>query len=149
MLVHFPIALIISGFIAEIIGLISGKPVFKLGGFYLLLAGTAGTIASYLAGNAAGEGMEGGSLENAMEQHEEAGTIALWLTIATAVVYLGIYIFKYHKKWLRMAAIVLFAVAVGAIARTGYLGGQLVYKHGAGVQLALPDFNAGGTEKDD
>ena len=77
MLVHFPIALIISGFIAEIIGLISGKPVFKLGGFYLLLAGTAGTIASYLAGNAAGEGMEGGSLENAMEQHEEAGTIAL------------------------------------------------------------------------
>jgi len=30
---------------------------------------------------------------------------------------------------------------VSAILRTGYLGGQLVYKHGAGVELALPDFS--------
>jgi len=149
MLIHFPIALIITGFVAEIAGLISNKPVFKLGGFYLLLAGTAGTIFSYLTGNAAGEGMEEGPLETAMEQHEQAGTFALWLTIATAAVYLGIYIFKYHKKWLRIAAIVLFAAAVGAIARTGYLGGQLVYKHGAGVELSLPDFSNPGTDTDE
>jgi uncharacterized membrane protein len=141
MVVHFPIALLMVGFLSEIIGLFSKKTFFRQAGFYLLLLGTLGTIASYLAGNAAGEGMEGGSLENAMEQHEQAGTIALWLAILTAAVYLGITIFKYKKSWARIISIILFAGVIGAIARTGYLGGQLVYKHGAGVQLALPDFS--------
>ncbi|MBK7562083.1 MAG: DUF2231 domain-containing protein [Chitinophagaceae bacterium] len=123
------------------------KNFFRQAGFYLLQLGTLGTIASYLAGNNAGEGMEEGALARAIEQHEQAATIALWLTIITAATYLGIYIFKYKKSWTRIISIVLFAGVIGAIARTGYLGGQLVYKHGAGVQLSLPDFSNPDSEK--
>ncbi len=38
-------------------------------------------------------------------------------------------------KW---AGILLYTLLVVAVARTGYLGGQLVFSHGAGVELALP-----------
>jgi uncharacterized membrane protein len=141
MLVHFPIALLIIGFLSEMAGLFKKKEFFSRSAFYLLILGTLGTIASYLAGKAAGEGMEDGPLEKAMEQHEQAGTIALWLTVATASIYHVLFIFKYKKVWARVASIILFATVIAAISRTGYLGGQLVYKHGAGVQLALPDFS--------
>ncbi|WP_291097342.1 MULTISPECIES: DUF2231 domain-containing protein [unclassified Flavobacterium] len=141
MAIHFPIALLIIGFLSELIAFIIKKPFFRQTAFYLLLLGTLGTIVSYLSGNAAGEGIEEGSLGKAIELHEQAATITLWLTIVTALVYLGIYFFNYSKKWARIASIILFAGVIVAISRTGYLGGQLVYKHGAGVQLELPDFS--------
>ena len=149
MAVHFPIALLMVGFLSEVIAFFYNKTFFRQAAFYLLLLGTLGTIASYLAGKAAGEGIEEGPLEKAMELHEQAATISLWLTIVTAAVYLGIFIFKYKKSWARIASVILFAGVIGAIARTGYLGGQLVYKHGAGVQLALPDFSNPGIDKDE
>jgi uncharacterized membrane protein len=141
MAVHFPIALLIVGFLFDLVSLFYKKTFFSQSAFYLLLLGMAGTVVSYLAGNAAGEGMEEGTLKKAMELHEQAATISLWLTIITALVYAGYYLFKYHPRWLRIAGVLLFAGVIASIARTGYLGGQLVYKHGAGVELALPDFS--------
>ncbi len=141
MFIHFPIALLIVGFLSEVISLFSKKEFFKRGGFYLLVLGTLGTIASYLSGNAAGEGIEEGPLGKVMGLHEQAATITLWLTIITAIVYVTIFIFQYKQSWVKIVSIILFAAVIGSIARTGYLGGQLVYKHGAGVQLALPDFS--------
>lgn len=140
MFIHFPIALLVVGFLAEVISLFSKKMFFKKAGFYLLVLGTLGTIASYFSGNSAGEGIEEGPLANAMALHEQAATITLWLTIATSLAYSAIFIFKYKKNWAKIVTILLFAAIIGGITRTGYLGGQLVYKHGAGVQLALPDF---------
>jgi uncharacterized membrane protein len=141
MAVHFPIALLLVGFLFEVISFFYKKDFFKLSAFYLLLLGTIGTIVSYFAGEAAGDGMEEGTLGKAIELHEQAATIALWLTIITALVYTIIHLLKYRKGWLRIIAVILFAGVIGSIARTGYLGGQLVYKHGAGVELALPDFS--------
>ena len=141
MVVHFPIALLLVGFLFETISFFYKKEFFRQSAFYLLILGMLGTVASYLAGNAAGEGMEEGALSKAMELHEQAATISLWLTIMTALVYAAIYFLKYKRTWLRIIAVLLFAGVIGSIARTGYLGGQLVYKHGAGVELALPDFS--------
>ena len=141
MLVHFPIALLIVGFLSELVSFFYNKPFFRQSAFYLLLLGTIGTTVSYLAGNSAGKGLEEGSLGKAMELHEQAATVSLWLASITAVFYLCLLIFRYKKSWARIVSVVLFAGVIGAIARTGYLGGQLVYKHGAGVQLELPDFS--------
>ena len=141
MAVHFPIALLIIGFFAELSSLFIQKEFLRKAALCLLLTGALGTIASYLVGNAAGEGMEEGTLGKAIAIHEQSATVALWLTAFTALVYLAVFCFRYNKKWARIVSIALFAGVVGAIARTGYLGGQLVYKHGAGVELALPDFS--------
>ncbi len=57
MLVHFPIALLIIGFLADLAGLIFKKEFFSKAGFYLLILGTAGVVAAYFTGSAAGEGL--------------------------------------------------------------------------------------------
>ena len=140
MLVHFPIALLIVGFLSEIISFFYKKELFSQTAFFLLVLGTLGTIGAYFAGKSAGDGMDEGSLGAAMELHEQAASIALWLNILTALLYLGRHIFKLNKAWIRVVGFILFLLLIGAIGRTGYLGGQLVFKHGAGMELGLPEF---------
>lgn len=149
MMVHFPIALLFIGFLSEIIAIVSKKQFFSQSAFYLLLLGTLGTIASYIAGNSAGEGIEEGALEKAIKLHERAATIALWLSVITTAVYFVVFVSKYKKVWLKAVGVTLFAGLIGVIATTGYFGGQLVYKHGAGVELAIPDFSNAGNDADE
>ena len=41
------------------------------------------------------------------------------------------------SAWTVVIGTVLCAGVVAGISRTGYLGGQLVYQHGAGVELGI------------
>lgn len=141
MLIHFPIALLMTGFLSEVIALFSKKDFFKHAAFYLLLLGAVGASAAYISGSYAGEGIEEGPLEIPMELHENAALLTLWLSIITAMFRVIVYYFKYNRTWTKWVGILLFTALIGSIAYTGYLGGQLVYAHGAGVELALPDFN--------
>lgn len=141
MVIHFPIALLLIGFLNEIIGIAFKNTFFNKTAFYLLILGAFGTIASYLSGDAAGEGMEGGTLGKAIELHENAAIITLLLAITTSIVYSAVNWFNYSNKWIKVASVLLFAALIGGVSRTAYLGGQLVYNHGAGVELALPNFN--------
>ena len=141
MVIHFPIALLFVAFLSEVIGLLFKKTFFTTAAFYLLILGTFGTIAAYFSGGAAGEGMEEGTLGKAIGMHEEAAVISLWLSLITSLVYTALVVFKKEQKWAKFITVVLMATLIGAVSRTAYLGGQLVYKHGAGVELALPDFN--------
>jgi uncharacterized membrane protein len=131
-----------AGFLSEIISLFSKNKFYKNAAFYLLLLGALGAITAYINGSYAGEGMEDGILETPMELHEEAALISLWLAIITTLFYVALYYFKYQRSWAKWAGIILFTALIISIARTGYLGGQLVFKHGAGIELALPDFGS-------
>jgi uncharacterized membrane protein len=148
MVIHFPIALIMAGFLSEIIALFSKKEFFSNTAFYLLLLGAMGASVAYISGSYAGDGIEEGPLAAPMELHEQAATITLWLSIITALFRSAILYFKYKRVWTIWVGLLLFVTLTGAVARTGYLGGQLVYRHGAGVELGLPDFSKTSSEED-
>lgn len=139
MIVHFPIALIIVGFAAEITGLVLKKPFFNDAAMYLLFAGTLGAIAAYFSGDMAGDGIsETGALGSAIEIHEGSAVLTLWLLIVASAVRLTRLLYKrIDGVGLQVFGLVLFLVGVLSVARTGYYGGDLVYKHAAGVQLNL------------
>ena len=138
MLVHFPIALLIVGFLSETIGLITKKEFFSTAGFYLLLLGTAGVGAAYLSGDNAGDGItEVGALKLALETHEGAAELTLWLAGVAAVSRIAVVFLKKYSGMYKAVAYVLFLFAVLSVGRTGFYGGELVYKHAAGVQLDL------------
>lgn len=138
MIVHFPIALLIIGFLSDLFGLISKQKFFSTAGFYLLVLGAAGVIAAYLTGNLAGDGVtEIGSLGQALETHEGAAILTLWLVAAAAVVRIRLVVMKKYSGILKGVAFGLFLLGVASVARTGYYGGELVYKHAAGVQFTL------------
>lgn len=143
MIVHFPIALLMVGFLADLLGITLKKEFFNRAGYYLLILGTIGVIAAYFSGEFAGDGVvEAGALGQALETHESAALISLWLMVGTALVRIGAVIFNRYNGIIRIIAILLFFVGILSIARTGYYGGELVYKHAAGVQLNLGiDFN--------
>lgn len=139
MVVHFPIALLIIGFLSEVAGLTLRKPFLNHAGLYLLLLGTAAAIAAYLSGEAAGEGMEDGSFGQAVALHERAALLAMTGSLITSAIRVIAEIVKQRYAWVKTASILVFALAIAAISWTGYLGGQLVFKHAAGVELALPE----------
>jgi uncharacterized membrane protein len=140
MVIHFPIALLLAGFLSELIALVSKNPFFKNASLYLLILGTLGAIVAFVSGSNAGDGMTDGILQKPMGMHEEAALVTLWLAIITSLLSGAMYYFNYQKTWLQWTSLLLFTLLVGSVARTGYLGGELVFKHGAGIELALPDF---------
>jgi uncharacterized membrane protein len=147
MIIHFPIALLMAGFLSEIVAFFIKQDFFKRAAVYLLLFGALGATISYITGSYAGAGIEQGPLKTPMELHQQAATITLWLAIILALLRTLVYYFKYNPAWVKWIGILLFAVLIGAVSRTGYLGGQLVYNHGAGVQIELPGFGDTGNRK--
>ncbi len=147
MIIHFPIALLMAGFLSEIIALFIKKDFFQKAAFFLLILGALGAIAAFLTGGFAGDGIEEGPLKEPMELHRLAATVTLWLAILAGLFRAVMYYFKYNRVWVKWVGIFLFTALVGSVARTGFLGGQLVYSHGAGVELTLPDFGNPGDVK--
>ncbi len=147
MIVHFPIALILVGFFSEILGLIFKKDFFTKTSFYLLILGTLGVVAAYISGSITGSGIaETGMLKNALETHEGAAEFSLWLMTAAAVIRIAFVLLKKYTGFYKWISLVLFLAGVLSIVRTGYYGGELVYKHAAGVQINL---GFGGAENPD
>ena len=148
MIVHFPIALLIVGFLSDIIGLLTKRDFFTQAGFYLFTLGALGVIAAFITGGQAGDGIvEEGALKQALETHEEAATLAIWVTSIAAIFRIALFLLKKYSGVLKMVSLALGLLAVMAIARTGYYGGELVYKHAAGVQLDF-GFGTSSIEKD-
>ena len=69
--------------------------------------------------------------EGLIEEHEEAADWVLWLAVAgLAPAGIGLARGK-AGAWGRGGALAIALVTFAAAARTGYLGGELVYRHGA------------------
>jgi uncharacterized membrane protein len=63
MVIHFPIALLMAGFLSEVIAFFSKKEFFRDTSFYLLILGSLGAIVAYVSGSYAGDGMTDGLLQ--------------------------------------------------------------------------------------
>ena len=138
MIIHFPIALLIVGFLFDFAGVFVKKEFFSRTGFYLLILGTLGVVAAYITGNLAGKGIaEAGTLKQAIDTHEGAATLTLWLMIIASVVRLGLVLLKKYEGTFQWISLIIFLAGVLSIARTGYYGGELVFKHAAGIQFNL------------
>ncbi len=138
MIVHFPIALVIVGFLSDVIGLVTKWKFFTSAGLFLIILGSLGTLAAYLSGNLAGEGIEAfGALGTALDTHENSAVVAVWTMMILAVLRTLLAVTGRMTGWLKLGMVILLAVGVGTIARTGYYGGELVYRHAAGVDLTF------------
>ena len=129
MLVHFPIALVAFGFLADCSSLFFKKEAcLSKMGFYLLLAGTVTALTALLSGLFFTSEMTGSAGE-VMETHE----LFAWLTISALVItsLLRIYMLKEKQdgsrlKWLAFG---FYAAAAILVSITGFFGGTLVYNY--------------------
>ncbi len=129
MLVHFPIALVMLGFIAEVASLFFKKEVYltKLG-FYLLITGTLSAIAALLAGILFTPEMSGAAGE-IQETHELFAWITLGTLLATSLLRIFITMKDKENSNLKWVAFVLYGLAAISVSITGFYGGTLVYSY--------------------
>lgn len=133
LIVHFPVALLIVGFVADTVYLFYKKEVcLSKAGFYLMLAGTLGAIAAVLSGNFFTEDMTG-SVEVIRERHETVASITMYLMIVASL--LRIYLVKTGKAESKVALGVYFLYLIGAVlvGYTGMLGGTMVFDYMIGL----------------
>ena len=125
MLVHFPIALILFGFLALFISLtIKKDSAWSKTAFYALIFGTLSAFFSWLTGQLFTGEMTGPAGE-VKETHELFANITLSLLILTTIVHLLLN--KNENLRMKHVMIVLYTLAAISVAITGFYGGTLVY----------------------
>jgi uncharacterized membrane protein len=133
LIVHFPIALLIVGFVADTVYLLYKKEAcLSKVGFYLMLAGTLAAIAAVLSGNFFTEDMSG-SVETVRERHETFANITMYLMIVASIlrIYL-VYKGKTESK-AGLGVYLLYLIGVITVGYTGLLGGTMVFDYMIGL----------------
>jgi uncharacterized membrane protein len=127
MIVHFPIALVLVGFLADTLSIFVKKEqcLSKIG-FYLMVLGTLGAIAAVITGEYFTNKVEGDALP-LKEIHELFGKITMVILIVASVLRIFLVVKKKENTSLKWIVYMLFLCAVISIAITGYKGGSIVY----------------------
>ncbi len=129
MVVHFPIALIIFGFIAELSRMILKNEVWlSKAGFYLLIFGTIAAIVALLSGELFTSEMSGAAGEM-KEKHEILAWITVGLLLTTSVLRMVLNAMRTEKGILRFLAFAMYTLAAISVGITGFFGGTLVYSY--------------------
>ncbi len=133
LLVHFPVALLITGFLFDAIFLFYKKEhCLSKAGFYLQILGTLGAIAGYLSGEFFTNELRGAAGE-LKEQHEVFAKITMFLMIVASIIRVFMVVKKYENPFLKFTVFFMFLAGAVSVGFTGYLGGSLVYGHMIGI----------------
>lgn len=129
MIVHFPIALVIFGFLAELASLVftHEKCLPKIS-FYLLITGTLGALAAVLAGVFFTSEMSGeaGAIR---DTHALLAFLTLGLLIITSTLRISSIVSRKESKNKKRLTFILYLLAVISVSATGFFGGTLVYSY--------------------
>jgi len=129
MLVHFPIALVVFGFLADLSSLFFKKHSFlPKTGFTLLIIGTLAALAAVVSGDLFTSEMAG-EAGKVRETHEMFAFITLGLLIATSLLRIFLSVKKMENSSLKWLVLGLYGLASVCVMLTGFYGGNLVYNH--------------------
>lgn len=129
MLVHFPIALIMIGFLAELAFLFYKKEIcLTKFGLYMLITGALAAIATWLSGALFTAEMDGAAGQ-VRETHELIALTTVVFAVLTAILRIYIIRKKEEKPGLQKLAFVLYAITAVFVGLTGFFGGSLVYNY--------------------
>lgn len=128
MIVHFPIALITAGFIADVVFLFfkSEKCLSKTG-FYLMVIGALAAIAAWSTGQLFTSEPNQGEIVSVFEKHETGALITMILMIIGATFRIWLVIMKKEESQLKWIAFGFYLLAFAAVTYTGFMGGSMVY----------------------
>ncbi len=127
MLVHFPIALVVFGFMFYFASLIFKKEEnLAKTAAYLLFVGTLTAITALLSGILFTSDLSGSAGE-AQETHEMFAWITVGILFATSLLRLFIINKNKSNSTLKWVEFVLYGLATISVSITGFLGGSLVY----------------------
>ena len=134
MVVHFPIALIMTGFLADLIYLFWKKdPCITKAGFWLMLLGTLGAAAALLTGIYFTSHPSEGEIAGVFERHETGALTALVIMALGSALRIYLVSAKKEQPLLKWAVFGFYLAGVAAVSYTGFLGGSMVFDYMVGL----------------
>lgn len=131
--VHFPIALLFTSVFFDLLGILTGKKHFSQTGWWLLILGLVGGAVAAGFGMWTEEQVEASGVpEGAVDRHEAFALTTLAVFAALAVVR-----WRMRARWSprdRVIYLIVAMVGLLLLGITGFYGGELVYRYGAGVE---------------
>ncbi len=142
LIVHFPIALFLTGVGVDALGWLLKQASLKWAGLVMVLLGALLAVPALATGLAIEETIEAQiehipGAEEALEAHEEVAIPTTATLLGAALLRLGLAVRPRLRALLGLYAAVAL-VGAGLLVITGYRGGELVYTYGAGVQVVQP-----------
>lgn len=129
MLVHFPIALVMLGFLAVLLSLIYKKEVcFSVAAFYILILSALAALAAYLTGEFFTSDLSGAA-DEVKEVHELFASITFYSLLLNAALSIYIKLRKHENKILKWIVFGLYCISAVAVSIAGFYGGVLVYQY--------------------
>ena len=139
--VHFPIALLITGAGAAVVAVFVRRWHLPWLAALLLVLGSAGAVVAVGTGKQEEEMVETSSAaaEQVLDDHEEWGETARNFALAAALFALAAALaarVRFAGLGLSVVAALLALAGAYAVAQAGHYGGELVYRHGAGINTS-------------
>lgn len=133
LLVHFPIALVLTAALFDLLAAKLGKDSLRTAAGLLWILALAGGAAAVGTGFWAQQTVfvPNTVAADAIEDHETAAWITAGL-VAVIALWRIVLKFEYPPGWLKAAYALLVAGAIVLVAYTGFLGGELVYGYAIG-----------------
>ena len=128
MIVHFPVALITVGFLAEVVSLFfKNEKCLSKTGLYLMVLGALSAIAAWSTGQLFTNEPTQGEIVRVFENHETGALITMILMIIGSAFRIYLMIRKKEETQLKWIAFGFYFLAFAAVTFTGFMGGTMVY----------------------
>jgi uncharacterized membrane protein len=130
MIVHFPIALITVGFLADVVRLFfKNEKWLSKAGYYLMLLGALSAVAAWSTGQLFTTEPVQGEIVKVFTRHESAAMATMIFMVAGSVFRIWLVSKKREETQLKWIAFVLYFLAFAAVTYTGFMGGTMVYNY--------------------
>jgi uncharacterized membrane protein len=132
--VHFPIALITVGFLAEVVALFfrTEKCLSKTG-YYLMILGSLAAIAAWGSGQLFTEEPTQGEILKVFLKHETGALVTMILIVIGTLFRIWLVVKKKEESQMKWIVFGFYLLAFGAVTFTGYMGGTMVYNFMIGL----------------
>lgn len=139
--VHFPIVLILAGAALAVLSVFIRCWHLPALVAAILVAGAAGAVVATVTGSQEEEvvGELSGAAETILEEHEWWGETTRNLAIVSAILAVSAAAtmnFRFAGRGMSIVTAFAALAAAYTVAETGHYGGQLVYRHGVGINTA-------------
>jgi uncharacterized membrane protein len=126
--VHFPIALIIVGFCADVVSLFfRNEKCLSKTGFYLMVLGTLAAIVAWSTGQLFTDHPSEGAILSVFEKHRTGAIFTMILMIIGSAYRIWLVVKKKEETRLKWIAFGFYLLGFAAVSYTGLLGGSMVY----------------------
>ena len=136
-IVHFPIALLLTYALFELVGIITKKEFYSNAAYLLLILGVVGSFFAVLSGNQAFAAYQywNNLSKELFEDHQAFANLTVWFFTGLLLIRTYLVVKKKYIGKVKYLILILAIIGCFLIFQTAEYGGNLVKKFGIGTDL--------------